>query len=301
MVRLFEGDALQILKTLPSESVDLVITSPPYFKLRDYKHLKQYGNEDKVERYELNLSKVFRECKRVLKNTGSFYLNISDTTINGKMQRVPEKLDTVICEQLGFNKRSTIIWHKPNCIPQGNKNYTKDFEYLYYYTKTNKFTWNCQHEPMQYEYKSLEYNGKETKDYKSAKAQEPSKTKKRILQGYKIKFGGNKYPNEVGGLYSGKEWVPNNQLQRVKRCVWKIPVTPIKEAHFATFPIKLVETPILASSNETDVVLDPFCGSGTVGMACSKLHRNFIGIDIIKENIELTKSRILNYNLQSSR
>lgn len=291
MHKLIEGNTLDILKQMYDRSIDLIITSPPYFNLRDYKHLGQIGNEKKAEEYIMNLFYVFRECLRVLKDTGSFYLNISDTTIKGKMQRIPEELDSAI-HQLGFIKRDTIIWHKPNCTPQGNKNYTKDFEYVYYYVKTNKFTWNVQYEPMTYKYKNFEYNGNETKDYKGAKAQEPSKTKKRILESYKrqsIRFGGNKYPEEVGGLYSGKVWVPNNQLMRVKRSVWKIPVKPFKGSHFATFPPELIETPVLASSNEGDIVLDPFCGTGTVGEVCNKYNRNFIGIDL---DITLAKQRL---------
>ena len=276
---------------MDDQSVDLVITSPPYFNLRDYKHKNQIGNES-LEEYLKQLAFIFNQCHRVLKPTGSFYLNISDTTVKGQMQRVPEQLDGIINTSIGFIKRDTIIWHKPNCTPQGNKNYTKDFEYVYYYVKSKNFTWNVQYEPMTYKYTNLEYNGNETKDYKAAKAQEPSKTKKKILESYRkqsIKFGGKKYPQEVGGLYSGKVWVPNNQLMRVKRSVWKIPVKPYKGSHFATFPPDLVLTPILASSNEGDTVLDPFCGTGTVGEVCNKFGRHFIGIDL---DISLAKQRL---------
>lgn len=290
---LLEGDSLQRLRTIRDESIDLIVTSPPYFNLRDYKHKDQYGN-DSLDQYLKQLAVVFNECYRVLKPTGSFYLNISDTTVKGRMARIPERLDGIMTTNIDFIKRDTIIWHKPNCTPQGKANYTKDFEYVYYYTKSKNFVWNVQYEPMTYKYKSLEYNGNETKDYKSHKAQEPSKTKKKILESYKkqqIKFGGNKYPKEVGGLYSGKPWVPNSQFMRVKRSVWKITVKPFKGAHFATYPPDLIETPILASSNEGDMILDPFVGSGTTGLVANKHKRQFIGIDL---DLEVAKQRLGN-------
>ena len=283
MHTLLQGDTYEILRTLESESVNLIVTSPPYYSLRNYKNDKQYGN-DTLDKYIAQLRLVFSECHRILKPTGSLYLNISDTSKNGTMLNVPETLSKNLTEGIGYNKRNTIIWHKPNCTPQGKANYTKDFEYIYYFTKSNKgFVWNVPYEPMTYKYKNLEYNGNETKDYKEAKAQEPSKTKKKILESYKkqkIRFGGNKTSKEVGGLYSGKVWEPNEQLMRIKRTVWKITVKPFKGAHYATFNTDLIETPILTSSNENDWVLDPFCGTGTVGLVCQKYNRNFIGIDL---------------------
>jgi DNA modification methylase len=289
---LLEGDSLNRLETIRDESIDLIVTSPPYFSLRDYKHNNQIGNEKYVSSYIHHVTEVFNECGRILKPTGSFYLNISDTTKNGAMLNIPETLVLDIVSRLNFIKRNTIIWHKPNCMPQGSGNYTKDFEYLYYFTRSNKFTWNVPYEDMTYQYKDLEYNGKETKDYKTHKAAEPSKTKKKILESYKkqaIKFGGNKYPNEVGGQYSGKVWNPNKNFQRIKRSVWRITVKPFKGAHFATFPPELPETPILASSNEGDMVLDPFCGTGTTGLVANKYNRDFIGIDV---SIDMAKQRL---------
>lgn len=289
------GNALEVIQQLPEKSVDLIVTSPPYFKLRDYKHLKQYGNEAKSADYIGNLYEVFRDCGRVIKDTGAIWINISDTTIKGEMQNIPERINHFMTIPLNYRKRKTIIWQKPSVLPQGNKNFTTDFEYFYYYTRSKKHVWHCQYEPMLYKYKSLEYNGHETKDYKSHGAQEPSKTKRKILEGYKkqkIKYGGNKTSKEVGGLYSGKVYVPNAEGMRVKRSVWKIPVKPFKGAHFATFPPDLVTTPILACTNEGDTVLDPFMGSGTVGLVCQKLNRRFIGIDINPDYVEMARNRL---------
>lgn len=295
---LLEGDSLTRLKQIRDESIDLIVTSPPYFSLRDYKHNNQLGNESDYHDYLYKLHNIFKECNRVLKSTGSFYLNISDTTKNGVMLNIPEKLNRIM-ETLGYIKRNTIIWHKPNCMPQGKGNYTKDFEYVYYFVKSKDFIWNVPYEDMTYQYKDLEYNGKETKDYKTHKAAEPSKTKKKILESYKkqaIKFGGNKYPDEVGGQYSGKVWNPNKNFQRVKRSVWRITVKPFKGAHFATFPPELPEIPILTSSNEGMTVLDPFCGTGTTGLVANKYNRDFIGIDV---SIDMAKQRLESFHYTS--
>src|SRR5690348_18254377 len=120
MHNLLCGNSLEILKTLKEKSIDLIVTSPPYFKLRDYKHLNQYGNEAKSADYIGNLFEVFRECGRVIKDTGAIWINISDTTIKGEMQNIPERINHFMTVPLNYRKRKTIIWHKPSVLPQGN-------------------------------------------------------------------------------------------------------------------------------------------------------------------------------------
>lgn len=113
------------------------------------------------------------------------------------------------------------------------------------------------------------------------------------------KFGGNKYGNnddEKFAIYSGKEWQPTGR--RNKRDVWNISVQPTKEAHFATFPEKLVEPCILAGTKEGDVVLDPFFGSGTTGRVAERLGRRWIGIELNKEYIEIAKKRTNDVQIQ---
>lgn len=442
---LLEGDSLTRLKQIRDESIDLIVTSPPYFNLRTYHNDKQIGNEKTVNQYLKNLINIFNECYRILKPEGSFWLNIADSynPKTSSLYGVPEELCNCLTKpnniinneydkawlagiiegegcihihkreknrlnatygvnlsihntnkkiidkiveitQLGNNiqitdkdrnhklyrwnsssiaskkilkeiypylvskkdqaecaifcpssgiiaeecfnnikkmhhyetstrnypipinnfpkwiRRNTIIWEKPNAMPSSAKNrFTINFEYLYFFTKNSKYKFNTQYEPMQYKYNSLEYNGTETKDYESHKAQNPSKSKQRILESYKkqlIKFGGNKYPKEVGGIYSGNVYKPNEQLMRIKRSIWKITVKPFKGSHFATFPPELTETPILASSNEGDMILDPFMGTGTTGLVANKYNREFIGIDL---DISLAKQRLANLHYTS--
>lgn len=384
MLNLFAGNAIDILKTIKSESVNLVITSPPYYGLRRYsKDSKdEIGQEKSPQKYIDNLINVFAECKRVLTKDGSIWVNIADsygTTSGGAVAHlrgdkrnygqinyhdgiissqqgkkglmhksligIPERFVLAMQDELGLIRRNTIIWHKPNCMPSSAKDrFTIDFEYFYFFTKSNKpllwkhiwtgqkvykkpkgvragienvdwyydpvdkrrkslweshcYKFNTQYEPMKYQYKTLEYNGQATKDYESNLAQNPSDSKRRILESYKkqvIRFGGNKYPDKLGGIYSGNEWIPRADLKRIKRTVWTITTKPFLKAHFATFPPDLVEIPILACTDYRDTVLDPFCGSGTVGLVASRHYRSFIGIDLSETYIDMVCDRIVNH------
>ena len=305
MLNLFTGNCNDILKSLPSESVQCIITSPPYFNLRDYHVDGQLGQEKTPDEYIANLMEVITACKRVLKNDGCFFLNIADSynKKTGSLNGVPQKLFTALLDH-NWIIRNEIIWYKRNAFMKHEYDrFGPDFEHIYFFVKNRKYKFNTQYEPMktfeQYLKQGFKYNGKATKDYEAEGVQNPSKTKKRILEKWakQIEFGGNKYPNEKGidGTYSGNIWKPNPSLMRIKRCVWDITVKPFKGAHFATFPKDLVEIPIQAATDERDVILDPFMGSGTVGVVASRLYRSFIGIDMNPKYVDLAISRLVNH------
>lgn len=220
------GNALDVLKNMESESVQCVITSPPFYRQRDYQVDGQIGQEKTVDEYISNLVAVFDECKRVLTKDGSFWLEINDSynQKTGSLYGVPQRLYTRLLDE-GWIARNEIIWFKRNCMPSSVKNrFTIDFSHFYWFTKCNKYKFNTQYEPMTYKYKNLDYSGQDTKDYNKSKAQSPSNSKRRILESYKkqqIKFGGNKYPGKIdNATYSGNVWKPNEELMRIKRTVW---------------------------------------------------------------------------------
>lgn len=299
-VNLIQGDAYQTLKTIKSESVDLICTSPPFFNQRRYTKdgSLEIGLERTINEYISNLLQVFDECKRILKNNGSFWLEINDSynPKTSSLYGVPQRLYIQLLDR-GWICRNEIIHYKRNCMPSSAKNrFTIDFSHFYWFTKFKKYKFNTQYEPMRYQYKNLEYSGQDTKDYHSSKAQSPSNSKRRILESYRkqmIRFGGTKYPNKVGGVYSGDVWKPNPQLKRIKRCVWDITVSGTRLAHVAAFTPELLTTPILACSNENDLILDPFTGISTVGLVALQNGRRFIGVDLNKEYLEMSKNRIL--------
>lgn len=296
------GDSRTILKEYPSNSVDLVVTSPPYYKLRTYGHKDEIGQEDNADSYIDSLYDVFSECKRIIKPTGSIWVNISDK-INFSLLGVPERFVLMMQDQLNLLRRRTIIWHKPSILPQGDKtSFSVDFEYFYWFVKDRDYIFTTQYEPMKTVYtdKDFEYKGQALKDYEGANVQNPSNTKRKILERMKkqkIKYGGKKYPGNVdNNSYSGKTYVPNENGMRLKRCVWSIPTANFSESHFATYPEELIKTPILACTDETEhrLILDPFMGSGTTALIAQKMNRDFTGIDIIKENVNMINRRVNN-------
>lgn len=314
---IIEGDALTQLKTLDSESVDCCITSPPYWALRDYKQPGQLGLEPTFQEYINKLIEIFNEVKRVLKRTGSCWVNLGDTYNPEKsLCLIPQRFQIQMVDQ-GWICRNTVIWYKPNCMPSSAKDrFTVDFEYLFFFTKNQKYYFDTQYEPLnpdtlresRYTVNLTERKDQETrqglnkwkprKEYEENNVQSPLSIKKRIVN--KVYFGGNKYPGQEGipATYSGNEWEPNG-LGRIKRAVWRISPQPFSEAHFAVFPEKLVETPIKATCPVEGTVLDPFLGSGTTALVALKNARNFIGIELNPDYITIANKRLAPYISQT--
>jgi|DEB0MinimDraft_3_1074331.scaffolds.fasta_scaffold05141_3 DNA modification methylase len=148
------GDALEILKTLPAESVDVCITSPPYWSLRDYEKEGQIGTETTFENYLDKLIETFDEVKRVLKQTGSCWVNIGDVYASKNMDNIkkqsligiPDRFKLKMIEK-GWLCRNEIIWHKPNAIPSSAKSrFTTDYEKFYFFTKDDLYHFETQYE-----------------------------------------------------------------------------------------------------------------------------------------------------------
>jgi DNA modification methylase len=295
------GNSADIINTFPQKCIDLVVTSPPYFNLRNYHNKYQIGTETTHQDYIKNLIAVFRQCKRVLKDSGSIWVNISDSYGADKsLIGIPERFVIAMQDQLGLIRRNTIIWYKPSCMPSSVKDrFTIDFEYFYFFTKSgSEYYFETQYEPMVTDM-SKEYKGTAVKDYSANGVQNPSDIKKRMIENWnkKIKFGGNKYPShqdETSKSYSGTVWIPNENWERIKRCVWAINTGNSTEKHFASYPEKLIETPIKACSPKGGIVLDPFAGSGTTLLKARKLQRNYCGIDINPDYVNIINRRLNN-------
>ena len=287
---IINGDCLSELKKIESEAVDCIITSPPYWNLRDYGIEGQLGREQTPQEYINKLVEIFTECKRALKNTGSLWVNISDSyggsgskgnyrkqkQLHGNlgqaeslsqgfkqksMLAIPQRLSIALIDN-GWLLRNTVIWHKPNAMPDSVKDrFTNDFEYFFFFTKSRKYYFERQLE----KYKSVPCHKKRDK------ASEKYKNTNLFSKGARDYYS-------LGG--------------RNKRTVWTIPTYPFKGCHFATFPEKLIITPLLSCCPEGGTVLDPFCGSGTVGLVAKKLNRQFIGIELNPDYCEIAEERI---------
>ena len=257
-----QGDVREVLKTLDDESVQCVVTSPPYWGLRDYGVDDQLGLEATPEEFVENMVDVFREVKRVLRNDGTLWLNLGDTFFNKNLLGMPWRVALAL-QADGWYLRSDIIWNKPNPMPESVADRpTKSHEYIFLLTKSAKYF---------YDYEAIKEKGEYPAGTKAAKGSAKRYSTDLV----------NSRPPEYK-VYDGL---------RNKRSVWKITTKPYKEAHFATFPEELPETCIKAGTQKGDVVLDIFAGSGTTLRVASKLGRKGIGIELNPEYIKILKKR----------
>lgn len=303
MSKLYRGDCLKVLKKIPDNYIDCVVTSPPYFGLRDYGVLGQIGLEETTQEYVSKLVGVFKEVHRVLKSNGTLWLNLGDSYVcadsrgnspytgkqasnhgnhflKGKKARkhhgllnknllgIPWRVAFAL-QSYGWILRQDIIWHKPNPMPESVKDRcTKSHEYIFLLSKSPKYYFDSESikEPM-----------KEA----SIKRQEKSWSGN-TLRGMPEKFN----PHKMS--HFGK---PSKGM-RNKRSVWSITTKAFRGAHFATFPQDLIKPCILAGCPSGGMVLDPFMGSGTTGIVAKKHGRNFIGIELNKEYFDIASQRI---------
>ncbi len=237
--------AAQGLQGMASGFADVIVTSPPYFGQRDYSHREQIGGESTAEEYIGNLRAVFRECLRVLSPRGTLWVNLGDKYYEGRLLGMPWKVAFAIQED-GWILRSDIIWHKPNAMPSSVKTrLTTDHEYLFFFSKTNDYYFDADaiREPhVTFSEKSRMMGGR---NHFGKRGGTPEQGKNQ----------GN--PNLHTGRWD-QAFHPNG---RNKRTVWEIPLSKYPGAHFAVYPVKLVEPCILAGCPPGGVVLDPFFGS----------------------------------------
>ena len=304
--RILCGDALEMLRTLPDNSVHCCVTSPPYYALRDYGVDGQIGREDTPAQYVARLTDVFSEVRRVLRPSGTLWLNIADTyagkgnqgdsvdlkypngrtgqtvAINRRVEGCKAKdmigipwMLAFALRDSGWYLRSDIIWMKANPMPESCKDRpSRCYEHVFLLTKSRSYY------------------------YDAAAIAEPvaESTPMRMRR----KFGKNKYSAGIPGQAHQhlNDYRPNGYaeedipLLRNKRDVWQINSVPYKGAHFAAYPPKLVETCLLAGCPQDGIVLDPFLGSGTTAAVAKQMGRHYIGIELNPDYCELAKQRI---------
>lgn len=273
--KIYNGNALDVLKTFPDESVDMVITSPPYWALRDYGAEGQLGLESTFQEYINKLCDIFDEVKRVLKKSGSCWVNLGDAySGSGKgvggiksksLLQIPSRFAIEMCNR-GWILRNEIIWHKPNAMPQSVRDrFTVDYEKLFFFVKSKKYYFKQQKEQMKTNHicwKSIR---------KHSRMVSLNTTKQNdFSQDLKI----------------------SKDLQRNKRSVWSINTKPFKEKHFATYPEELIITPIKACCPENGIVLDPFMGSGTTAVVARSLGLKYVGIELNPDYIKIAEKRL---------
>ena len=281
------GDCRQTLQTI-NEPIQMCVTSPPYYGLRDYGgENQQIGQEQTPEEYIEELVSVFSIIRDKLNDDGTLWVNIGDSyynyrpskgksyvkqTLSKTKQDLPDysskrnnKLSNYKEKDLigipfmlafalrndGWYLRQDIIWHKPNPMPESVKDRcTKSHEYIFLLSKSKRYYYNNEaiKEPVKQDW------------------------------GTRNRTNG-KYHNTGSGLqpHSG---LTKSYDKKNKRSVWSVTNKPYKQAHFAVFPPDLIEPCILAGSKEGDIILDPFMGSGTTGMVAKQHNRHYIGCEL---------------------
>ncbi len=399
---IIQGDTLTVLKTLPDQLVDMIVTSPAYWDLRDYGVPGQFGLEPTINEYISNMTAVFEEVRRVLKDTGTLWLNIGDgyagncsrasqggragygTPREGVFEKIPAGLKpkdligqpwrlAFALQAAGWYLRSDIIWHKPNPMPESvTDRPTKSHEYIFLLTKKAQYYYDAEAIKETSIYPN---DDRKARSIKMPDGWETGPGSHGSIHRNGRQKGQKRYPTDtIAGIREGSATYPT----RNKRTVWTIATQPYSEAHFATFPEKLVEPCIRAGTSErgncaecgkpyvrlvennrgidsngkckgcgqsalkhtvgeknlsndkqginppyfeyqgrliklcgnnktigwkpscsceteettAPIVLDPFFGSGTVGLVAKKLNRDYIGIELNPEYIEMAEKRI---------
>lgn len=296
------GDVRERIETLAHDSVQCLVTSPPYWGLRDYGMAGQFGHEDTSDGYVASLVELFGQARRCLRTDGTLWLNLGDgyNAYNGgagpgsklskgaqttqrpqvatgfglkDKTRKPKDLlalpwrVALALQADGWFLRADIIWSKPNPMPESVQDRpTKAHEYLFLLSKNERYYYDA--------------------DAIAELAAYPD-------------GNGNVEPYEIPGQRAGENANTADSLHKIgprptrnARSVWTIPVASYAEAHFATFPIELPERCIKAGSKLGDLIVDIFCGSGTTGEAAIRNGRSFVGFEINPAYAELSRRRL---------
>jgi site-specific DNA-methyltransferase (adenine-specific) len=257
------GDAKQVLSSLPDAFVNLTVTSPPYFRHRDYGIAGQIGSEATIDRYVKNIREVLAEVLRVTNDTGACFLVIGDTYQSKRLLLVPHRI-ALAADELGWVVRNDVIWNKLDPPPESPRNrWRSGHEHVLFLTK----------QPTKY-----------TFDADAIRVPYADATIRRWGNGQV--YGGPKSEKRPGNHASRMRHAKTFKLNP-KGClptdVWSLPAGDSSADHYATFPDHLVAPIILACSKPGDLVLDPFVGSGTTCRVAKQNGRHFIGIDLNPE------------------
>jgi len=249
--KIYNMDCVQGMKLLDDCSVDLTVTSPPYDNLRSYKG------------FEFDFESVAKELYRVTKDGGVVVWVVGDATINGSETGTSFK-QALFFKECGFNLHDTMIWYKPNAMPNVDKSrYCQSFEYMFVFSKGKPKTTNLRMIPTKNAGKTIKRKTLQTQNCNKADREDKTKDTRIDFNVYTLNVGGKK-----------------------------------EAEHPAIFPEQLAQDHIISWSNPNDIILDPFMGSGTTAKMAKANNRNYIGFELSKEYCDIAEKRIKNHFVQ---
>lgn len=309
--KIYHGNCLDVIKTFPDRSIDCVITSPPYWQLRDYKWDGQWGLEHTFQEYLEHLWKMMDEVYRLLKNEGTVWINLGDTygggnagqggdcgkhtsenpnikgtrfdngikkPLNKCLLLIPHRF-AIGCIDRGWIVRNDIIWAKRNGMPESTTDrFSKKHEYFFFMVKKEKYYFDLdgvRDKQSASTIKRYDYgwNGNEDRDY--------------------INGPQNNMNRYLGDPLKKKEAIDRGKNPGDVSDFWDVPTQPSKDEHYAAYNGKLIGKPIIAGCPKDGIILDPFCGTATTGCRAIELGRNFIGIEGSEKFVKIGTKNIL--------
>jgi len=310
--KIYNEPCLETLKKMPNDFLDCVISSPPYWQLRDYGYDGQWGLEPTFQQYLEHLWEMMDEIYRVLKPSGTCWINLGDTynsggntrsnkdgqkegaisheylentgftktdiKLNGKpkcLLLIPHRF-AIGCIDRGWIMRNDIIWAKRNCMPESTKDrFSKKHEYFFFMVKSEKYYFDL--DAIRDKHAQIDSRG-----YK------------------RIKYEGKGNPNNFSGDVDFLGQNPNGKNPGDVSDFWDIPTKPSSNEHYASYNDKLLEKPLLSGCPIGGIVYDPFMGTGSTAEVCLRTNRNYIGSEMSLKYCEIAEKRLQPYLQQTT-
>lgn len=307
--KIFCEPCLDTLAKMPDESIDCVITSPPYWALRDYGYPEQWGLEPTFHEYLEHLWQMMDEIYRVLKPEGTVWINLGDTygggvagkggdtgyhtkdnplikgtkfdighkkPLNKSLLLIPHRF-AIGCIDRGWKMRNDIIWAKRNAMPESvTDRFSKKHEYMFFMVKSDKYYFNL--DAIKDKSANNRWGGNK---FVSANSKQQGNTLNGLNRDRDMNIDGFKNPGDVSDF-------------------WDIPTKSSSDKHYATYNVSLIAKPILAGCPENGIIYDPFAGTGTTCIASLRSGRNFIASEAGREYYEIALKNIEPYLLQKT-
>jgi DNA modification methylase len=325
------GDALEVLREMPCNSIDCVITSPPYWQLREYdsnKNQNGIGNETDYAQYVQNLAKVVCEVKRVLVDAGSLWLNLGDKYNNKELMGLPWRVALALMDS-GWILRNDVIWDQMKGTQSAKDRLRDVYEHIFHFVKTKKYYYDHDEIRIRPTRTAKKYNGElvsatgvSGKKYrqqiinsKSLSDQEKTNAMKALEDTLSDMSDGSivdfrmTIRGEQRTFHSDSQSVSGRAKElamkgyyilrmgangHIPSDIWRIAPedTWRKDAHYAVFPEELLVNPIKATCPANGIVLDPFSGTGSAVCAALKLNRRGLGIDLSEHYNDIARKRM---------